>query len=173
MLSIYQTVSEEEFSEVYPSLAIKVPKIRKLGDTPRRLLCLSLHLGLSTRIGERSDGCTTQTAAVGRPEAGQRRSPPVGLPRGETIVVPAPSNRGMGAVLCAWAVVVLDAAVPRYACCGWGGPSSSDGRGGIEGREQTRGDLILEVPRRGPLVRRRRDVREAYGAVVRERAEDG
>ncbi len=86
-------------------------------------------------------------------------------------MVPAPSNRGMGAVLCAWAVVVLDAAVPRYACCGWGG--SSDGRGGIEGHEQTRGDLMLEVPRRGPLVRRRRDAREAYGAVVRERAEDG
>jgi hypothetical protein len=86
-------------------------------------------------------------------------------------VVPAPSNRGMGTVLRAWAVVVLDAAVPRYACCGWGG--SSDGRGGIEGYKQTRGDLKLEVPRRGPLVRRQRDVREAYGAVVRERAEDG
>ena len=86
-------------------------------------------------------------------------------------MVPTSSNRGMGTVLCAWAVVVLDAAVPRYACCGWGG--SSDGRGGIEGHEQTRGDLTLEVPRRGPLVRRRRDVREAYGAVVRERAEDG
>jgi hypothetical protein len=77
-------------------------------------------------------------------------------------------GHGGGAVC--WAVVVLDAAVPRYACCGWGG--SSDGRGGIEGHEQTRGDLILEVPRRGPLVRRRRDVREAYGAVVRGRAAD-
>jgi hypothetical protein len=61
-------------------------------------------------------------------------------------VVPAPSNRGMGTVLCAWAVVVLDAAVPRYACCGWGGST---------------------------LVHRPRDVREAYGAVVRGRAEDG
>ena len=85
-------------------------------------------------------------------------------------MMPAPSNRGMGAVLCAWAVVVLDAAVPRYACCGWGG--SSNGRGGIEGHEQTQGDLTLEVPRRGPLVRRPRDVRAAYGAVVRGRAED-
>ncbi len=162
---------EQEFSEVYPSLAIEVPKIRKLGDTPKRLLCLSLHLGLSTRTRERSDGCTTQTAAAGRPVAGRPRAPPVGLPQGETIVVPAPSNRSMGTVLAAWAVVVLDAAVPRYACCGWGGPN--DGRGGIEGRERIRGDLILEVPRRGPLVRRRRDVRAAYGAVVRERAEDG
>jgi hypothetical protein len=173
VLSIYQTVSEEEFSEVYPSLAIEVPEIRKLGDTPRRLLCLSLHLGLSTRTRERSDGCTTQTAAAGRPVAGRPRAPPVGLPQGETIVVPAPSNRSMGTVLAAWAVVVLDAAVPRYACCGWGGPSSSDGRGGIEGRERSREDLILEVPRRGPLVRRGRDVRAAYGTVVRERAEDG
>ena len=86
-------------------------------------------------------------------------------------MAPAPSNRGMGAVLCAWAVVVLDAAVPRYACCGLGG--SSDRRGGKEGHEQTRGDLILEVPRRGPLAHRPRDVREAYGAVVRGRAEDG
>ncbi len=162
---------EEVFSEVYPAFAIEVSRIRKLGDTPKRLLCLPLHLGLSMRTRDRSDGCTTQTAAVGQPVAGRRRGPPVGLPRGETIVVPAPSNRGMGAVLCAWAVVVLDAAVPRYACCGWGGPN--DGRGGIEGYEQTRGDLILEVPRRGPLVRRRRDVWAAYGAVVRERTEDG
>ena len=77
----------------------------------------------------------------------------------------------MEAALRAWAVVVLDAAVPRYACCGWGG--SSDGRGGIEGRKRTQRDLMLEVPRRGPLVRRPRDVRAAYGAVVRGRAEDG
>ncbi len=32
------------------------------------------------------------------------------------------SDRSMGAVLWAWAVVVLEAAVPRYPCCGWGGP---------------------------------------------------
>ena len=40
--------------------------------------------------------------------------------------MPTPSERGMEAALGAWAVVVLDAAaVPRYACWGWGGPSSS------------------------------------------------
>ena len=39
--------------------------------------------------------------------------------------MPTPCERGMEAALGAWAVVVLDAAVPRYACWGWGGPSSS------------------------------------------------
>ena len=42
-------------------------------------------------------------------------------------------------VLCAWAVVVLEAAVPRYACCGWGGPG--DGHGREKGSERvTRSD---------------------------------
>ena len=72
---------------------------------------------------------TTQTAAAGRPVAGRRRKrPPVGLRRGAAIVVTTPSKRSMGAVLCAWAVVVLEAAVPRYACCGWGGPGDGHGR---------------------------------------------
>src|SRR4028119_86607 len=73
---------------------------------------------------------TTQTAAAGRPVAGRRREspPPVGLRRGAAIVVTAPSKRSMGAVLCAWAVVVLEAAVPRYACCGWDGPGDGHGR---------------------------------------------
>ena len=73
---------------------------------------------------------TTQTAAAGRPVARRRRkSPsPVGLRGGASIVVTTPSKRGMGAMLCAWAVVVLEAAVPRYACCGWGGPSNGHGR---------------------------------------------
>ena len=44
------------------------------------------------------------------------------------MVATTPSKRGMGAVLCAWAVVVLEAAVPRYACCGWGGPGDGHGR---------------------------------------------
>jgi hypothetical protein len=86
---------------------------------------------------------TTQTAAAGRPVAGRpvagqrrRRSPPpVGLQRGASIVVTTPSNRSMGSVLCAWAVVVLEAAVPRYACWGWGGPS--DGHGKKKGPERT------------------------------------
>jgi hypothetical protein len=80
---------------------------------------------------------TTQTAAAGRPVAGRRRKspPPVGLRRGAAIVVTAPSKRSMGAVLCAWAVVVLEAAVPRYACCGWGGPG--DGHGREKGPERT------------------------------------
>jgi hypothetical protein len=39
----------------------------------------------------------------------------------------------MGAVLCAWAVVVLEAAVPRYACSGWSGPDNGHG-----GKEETR-----------------------------------
>ena len=73
---------------------------------------------------------TTQTAAAGRPVARRRRKspPPVGLRRGASIVVATPSKRSMGAVLCAWAVVVLEAAVPRYACCGWGGPGDGHGR---------------------------------------------
>ena len=80
---------------------------------------------------------TTQTAAAGRPVAGRpRKSPsPVGHRRGASIVVTTPSKRGMGAVLCAWAVVVLEAAVPRYACCGWGGPG--DGHGREKGPERT------------------------------------
>jgi len=49
---------EGAFSEVYPFLDIYVPRIRKLGDTPMHLLCLSLHLCPSTRTGERGDGCT-------------------------------------------------------------------------------------------------------------------
>ena len=73
---------------------------------------------------------TTQTAAAGRPVAGRRRKsvPPVGLRRGASIVVTTPSKRSMGTVLCAWAVVVLEAAVPKYACCGWGGPGDGYGR---------------------------------------------
>ena len=65
-------------------------------------------------------------------------------------MVPAPSNRGMGAVLCAWAVVVLDAAVPRYACCGWGGPKidreiteRSDGVGHISSRRGPPGPIDM------------------------------
>jgi hypothetical protein len=54
--------------------------------------------------------------------------------------MPTPSERRMVAALRASVLVVLEAAVPTYACCGWGGPS--DGRGGIEGRERTRGDVI-------------------------------
>jgi hypothetical protein len=111
-------------------------------------------------------GCWTARGRAAQDAAGRASA------RRDDRVVPAPSNRGMGAVLAAWAVVVLDAAVPRYACCDWGGPSS-DGRGGKEGREQPRADLMLEVPRRGPLVRRPRNVRAAYGAVVWERAENG
>ena len=78
---------------------------------------------------------TTQTAAAGRPVARRRRkSPsPVGLRRGVSIVVTTPSKRSMGAVLCAWAVVVLEAAVPRYACSGWSGPDNGHG-----GKEETR-----------------------------------
>ncbi len=80
---------------------------------------------------------TTQTAAAGRPVAGRRREspPPVGLRRGASVVVTTPSKRNMGAVLCAWAVVVLEAAVPRYACCGWGG--AGDCRGRQKGPERT------------------------------------
>jgi hypothetical protein len=67
-------------------------------------------------------------------------------------------------------LMVLEAAVPTYACCGWGGPS--DGRGEIEGRERTRGDPTGVVPRRRPVVLRPRDIREEYGMVVRGRAGD-
>ena len=78
---------------------------------------------------------TTQTAAAGRPVARRRRKGPssVGLRRGASIVVITPSKRSMGAVLCAWAVVVLEAAVPRYACSGWSGPDNGHG-----GKEETR-----------------------------------
>ena len=48
-------------------------------------------------------------------------------------MVTTPSKRSMGAVLCAWAVVVLEAAVPRYACSGWSGPDNGHG-----GKEETR-----------------------------------
>ncbi len=80
---------------------------------------------------------TTQTAAAGRPVAGRRRKspPPVGLRRGASMVVTTPSKRRMGAVLCAWAVVVSEAVVPRYTCCGWGGPGDGHGRG--KGPERT------------------------------------
>ena len=80
---------------------------------------------------------TTQTAAAGRPVARRRRKgpPPLGLRRGASVVATTPSKRGMGAVLCAWAVAVLEAAVPRYACCGWGGPG--DGHGREKGPERT------------------------------------
>ena len=72
---------------------------------------------------------TTQTAAAGRPVAWRRGKspPPVGLRRGASMVA-TPSKRSTGAVLCAWAVVVLEAAVPKYACCGWGGPGDGHGR---------------------------------------------
>ena len=84
---------------------------------------------------------TTQTAAAGRPVAGRRRRrpPPGGLRRGASIAVHMSSKRSMRMVLGAWAVVVLDAAAPRYACCGWGGPS--DGHGREKGSERiTRSD---------------------------------
>ena len=71
----------------------------------------------------------------------------------------------MAAALRTSVLVVLEAAVPTYACCGWGGPS--DGRGGIEGRERTLGDVIGVVPRRRPLVLRAGEVREEYGMAVR------
>ena len=83
--------------------------------------------------------------------------------------MPSPSERRVVAALRASVLVVLEAAVPTYACCGWGGPS--DGRGGIEGRERTRGDLTVVFRLRGPLVRRAKDAREEYGAV-RGRGED-
>ena len=82
----------------------------------------------------------------------------------------APGERKMVAALHASVLVLLEAAVPTYACCGWGGPS--DRRGELEDRERTRGDLVGVVPRRRPLVLRQRDVRQAYGMVVRERAGD-
>jgi hypothetical protein len=50
-------------------------------------------------------------------------------------VVPSPSNRSMSSVLGAWAVVVLEAAVPRYARRGWGG--TNDGHGREKGPERT------------------------------------
>ncbi len=77
----------------------------------------------------------------------------------------SPRKRRMVAALRASVLVVLEAAVPTYACCGWGGPS--EGRGGIEGRERTRGDLIGVVPRRRPLILSRREVGEENGMVVR------
>ena len=49
--------------------------------------------------------------------------------------MPPRSEGKIGTALQASVLVVLEAAVPRYACCGWGGPS--DGRGGKEGRERT------------------------------------
>ena len=63
-----------------------------------------------------------------------RRVPAVGLWQGGTIAVPKLSNRSMGAVLCTWAVEVLEAAAPGYACSGWGG--MGDGRGGKEERHR-------------------------------------
>jgi hypothetical protein len=49
--------------------------------------------------------------------------------------VPSPSsNRSIAAALYEWAVVVLEALAPGYACSGWGGPG--DGRGGIEERRR-------------------------------------
>ncbi len=53
-----------------------------------------------------------------------------------------PSNRSMGAVLRVWAVVVLDAAAPGYACSGWGGPGD-----GEKGRERSgRGSVTFLLP---------------------------
>ena len=81
--------------------------------------------------------------------------------------MPSPSERRVVAAQRASVLVVLEAAVPTYACCGWGGPS--DGRGGIEGRERTRGDVIGVVPEGDPWSPRSEDVREEYGMVVRGR----
>ena len=76
--------------------------------------------------------------------------------------MPMRSEWRIGAALRDSVLVVLEAAVPTYACCGcWGGPS--DGRAEKEERERTRGDLIELVPRTSPLLRRPRDVGEAYG----------
>ena len=66
-------------------------------------------------------------AARGR-AAQERRPPPGGLRRGASIAVHTSSKRSMRTVLGAWALVVMDAAAPRYACCGWGGPSDGHGR---------------------------------------------
>ena len=51
-----------------------------------------------------------------------------------------PSERRVVAALRATVLVVLEGAVPAYACWGWSGPS--DGRVAIEGRERTRRDVI-------------------------------
>ena len=77
---------------------------------------------------------TTRTAAAGRPVAGRRSGPPGELRRGASIAVPAPSDRSMGSALYEWAVVVLEAVAPGYACSGWGGPG--DARGGAEERRR-------------------------------------
>ena len=82
--------------------------------------------------------------------------------------MPSPSERRVVAALRASVLVVLEAAVPTYACCGWGGPS--DGRGGIEGRERSRGDLIGVVLEGDPWFPRSEDVREEYGMAVQGRA---
>src|SRR5215213_3871871 len=79
--------------------------------------------------------------------------------------MPTRSERRMGAALQASVLVVLEAVVPRYACCGWGGPS--DGRGGKEGRERTRGDLTVVFPRRARLPR---DIHIHQGYALRRHA---
>ena len=92
---------------------------------------------------------TTQTAAAGRPVARRRRKSPlrVGLRRGASIVMTTPSKRSMGAVLCAWAVVVLEAAVPRYACCCWDGTGDGHGREKGPGRTTRSGRHTTIFPR--------------------------
>ncbi len=52
-----------------------------------------------------------------------------------------PSERRMVAALRATVLVVLEGAVPAYACWGWSGPSDG-GRVATEGRGRTRGDVI-------------------------------
>jgi hypothetical protein len=72
--------------------------------------------------GERSDGCTTQTAAAGRrvavPSKGDAQ---VALHRRVAIAMPGRREGRMGAALRASVLVVLEAAVPTYACFGWDG----------------------------------------------------
>lgn len=54
--------------------------------------------------------------------------------------VVAQSNRSTGVVLCAWAVVVLEAVAPGYAWS-WGG--LGDGRGGKKARERSRDGHVV------------------------------
>ena len=99
----------------------KVAKIRSLGDAPRRSSCLSLHLGRRKQKGprERSDGCSTATAATALlwPGTGRRRSSDR-LPRAGAGM--SRRRRKMAALLSASALVVLDAACPPYVLGGSG-----------------------------------------------------
>ncbi len=81
--------------------------------------------------------------------------------------MPTPGEQRVLAALRATVLVVLEGAVPTYACWGWGG--LGDGRGRIEGRERTRGDVIGVVLEGDPWSPRSEDVREEYGMAVRGR----